>query len=98
MACVDEFWKECDLEVERVVALSAGLVDRGLPGFALIPSVQFEVGAQALDYFHAELILGDAAGDEVSCGLLVQILELHPLVPAEVVREPSLAAFAFAAD
>ena len=60
--------------------LGAGFVDRGDPALVLIPRIQLEVRPQALDDIHFELVLGGPMGDKVLRDLLVEVVELHPLV------------------
>ena len=64
-AATSSLGKNVNLEGERVVGLRAGQVDGRLPAFVLVPGVEFDVGAEALDDVDGELVLRGAAGDEV---------------------------------
>src|SRR5271166_991505 len=75
----------------------SGGVDRRQPALVGEVTIHFEILANALDDPKVDVVERGSAGDEVLGGLLAAEASLNPLVAAQVIDEPGLAAFAFAA-
>ncbi len=75
-----------------------GLPQRRLPPLILRPRVELQLRPQSLHHLDLELVLRRPATRKILRVLLVQILDLRPLVPAQVVRDPRLPALRLAPD
>src|SRR5260370_28127018 len=90
--------KPGQLHRNRAVLLQPRLVDRSLPSFVLVVGVQLDILAEPLYKAGLELVLRRPAADEVLGCLLVQVLQLHPLIARQVIREPRLSTLGLAPD
>ena len=61
-------------------------------------AVDLEVLTDSFDCLETDVVKGGAAGDEVLGGFLIAHAYLEPLVAAQVIGNPALAAFVFATD
>src|ERR1700733_805174 len=93
--------------IEGELYSDAGVVLRGriavqkvrrLPALVLYPGVYFHVFAQPFHGVYLKVVLSRAHGNEILRRLRIAILKLQPLVAAEVIGQPTLAALGLAAD
>src|SRR6185437_6762974 len=90
-----ELYRDAGVVLGRGIAIQE---ERRLPALVLHPCVHFNVFAQALYSVHREVVLRSAHRDEILGCFRVAILELQPLVAAEVIGEPRLTTLRFPAD
>src|SRR5271157_6477486 len=97
------FRKPCELDSSSVHILLAGGVDgspgginRSLPALVGIAAVDLELLAYAFHHLEVYIVQCSSAGDKVLGRLLMAHAHLEPLIAAQMIGDPALAALVLA--